>query len=113
MNDSSGAQPYNVSRQYDGKSADSRRSERRGVLVESAIRLFGEKGYGAVSLNAICAEAKMNKRYFYESFANLEALLIEAYRLISKEIQREVIQNIAAQDTPKNMITAGFQSFFE
>lgn len=113
MKESSSLQPYNVSRKYDGKSADSRRKQRRDILIESAIRLFGGKGYGAVSLNAICAEAKMNKRYFYESFADVEALLTEVYRCISKEIQQQVIKQIAAQCTPKGMITSGFQSFFE
>ncbi len=113
MKDPVDARAYQVSGKYDGKSADARRRERRDLLIETGIQLFGQQGYAAVSLNAICAEAGLAKRYFYESFASVEDLLTQASRRISAELQQEVIQKIAAQDTPREMILAGFRGFYE
>ena len=113
MKDERSSRSYKVTGNYEGKSAESRRKERRNLLIETGIRLIGSQGYASVSLNAICAEAGLTKRYFYESFANVEELLNRAFRRIAAELQKEVIEKIGAQATPKAMITAGFRSFYE
>lgn len=45
--------------------------------MEAAYELLVDAGPGAVSKRAVCARAQLNDRYFYESFANSDALLLE------------------------------------
>jgi len=62
-------------RRYGGKSAEQRRSERRGQLVAAALEIWQEQGWAAVTMRGVCAQAGLTDRYFYESFADRDALL--------------------------------------
>jgi AcrR family transcriptional regulator len=64
-----------ASRNYGGVTAEQRRAIRRAALVEAALDLFAEDGARAVSKRAVCARARLNDRYFYEHFADSDALL--------------------------------------
>lgn len=64
---------------YDGQTIDERRQERRGLLIQAATRLYGRRGYRHTGVRAVCQEAGLTERYFYESFANSEALLEAAF----------------------------------
>ena len=64
-----------ATRVYGGVTAEDRRERRRSSLVDAALDLFGEGGAQAVSKRAVCARARLNDRYFYESFADTDALL--------------------------------------
>lgn len=61
-------------RPYLGESAENRISLRRQQLLETGFALMASDGWRQMSIDALCREAKLNKRYFYESFANLDAL---------------------------------------
>jgi len=67
------------SRSYGGKSADQRRAERREALIAAAASLWREHGWAAVTMRGVCARAKLTDRYFYENFADREALLGEVW----------------------------------
>ncbi|KAA1426383.1 TetR/AcrR family transcriptional regulator [Nocardioides antri] len=62
-------------RTYGGKSAEQRRSERRAQLVSAALEIWQEQGWAAVTMRGVCAQAGLTDRYFYESFADRDALL--------------------------------------
>lgn len=62
-------------RRYGGKSADQRRAERRAQLVEAALEIWQQQGWAAVTMRGVCAQAGLTDRYFYESFADRDALL--------------------------------------
>ena len=62
-------------RPYAGKSAEQRRAERRAALVEAAVAIWQEHGWAAVTMRGVCARAGLTDRYFYESFADRDALL--------------------------------------
>src|ERR1700752_1144970 len=66
-------------RTYRGASPEQRQAERRERLVEAAIEVFGTTGYRAATIDQVCAQAGLTKRYFYESFTDSEALLLAAY----------------------------------
>ncbi len=57
----------------------SRAAERRGQLVRAGYALLGREGAAATTMRAVCREAGLSLRYFYESFADREALLTEIY----------------------------------
>jgi AcrR family transcriptional regulator len=63
-------------KRYRGSSADERRALRRRRLIEAAVMVYGERGYHNSSVKAVCDAAGLTERYFYESFANSEALLV-------------------------------------
>jgi AcrR family transcriptional regulator len=63
-------------KRYRGSSADERRALRRRRLIEAAVSVYGERGYHNSSVKAVCEAAGLTERYFYESFANSEALLV-------------------------------------
>lgn len=66
-------------RTYGGSSADQRRGERRAQLVASAFDLWAERGVAALSVRAVCAAAKLNDRYFYESFHDCHELVVAVW----------------------------------
>lgn len=62
-------------RNYAGQSAEQRRDRRRTTLLEAALDLLSEAGPAAVTKRAVCARARLTDRYFYEHFADRDALL--------------------------------------
>lgn len=59
---------------YAGKTADERRAERRDRLVTAGKEIWTRDGWAAVSMRAVCTEAGLIDRYFYESFTNADDL---------------------------------------
>ena len=83
-------------RLYGGMDADERRSERRLKLIDAAIEVYGEVGYRVATVKAICEAAELTERYFYESFANSEALLIAAYNHVVVHLHEDMAAAAAA-----------------
>ncbi len=58
-------------------------AERRELIIESAARLFGERGYAGTTLDEIAAASKVTKPILYRHFASKKALylaLLERHR---------------------------------
>ncbi len=53
-----------------------RRPATVGALLDAAMELFAEQGYGATSIPEICARAGLTKGAFYSNFANKDALFL-------------------------------------
>jgi AcrR family transcriptional regulator len=64
-------------------SQDERRAQRRSQLIAAAIAVYGERGYRQATVKAVCEAAGLTERYFYESFANSEDLLIASYNAVA------------------------------
>ena len=67
-------------RTYAGETGDERRERRRAAFMEAALDLVAGSdlvgGWDRVTVRAACAAARLNDRYFYESFADRDALLL-------------------------------------
>jgi AcrR family transcriptional regulator len=95
-----------VHRSYLGESAEARVQARRRLLIDAAFeRLSTEGGLRRLSIAQLCRDANLNKRYFYESFADLDALagavvddLATRLLAIGQGAAMEAIQ--AQMDTP-------------
>lgn len=96
-------------RPYAGASREERESARREQLVTAGISLFGTQGYRSATVGAVCAEAGLNKRYFYESFATLEDLLCEVYERVVADLRTSVL---AGDDEDAAMVLRGFMAGF-
>jgi AcrR family transcriptional regulator len=81
-----------LTRSYRGQSQDQRRAERRGRLIAGAIAVYGERGYHQATVKAVCEAAGLTERYFYESFSNSEALLIDSYNTVTYGVLGEILR---------------------
>ena len=80
-----------TARSYGGRSAQERAEDRHARLVEAAISVLASQGERA-TMTAICHEAGLTERYFYESFPNREAALVAALERVSEEISGNAIR---------------------
>ncbi|NEU99819.1 TetR/AcrR family transcriptional regulator [Bradyrhizobium uaiense] len=100
-------------RLYGGMDAEERRAERRLKLIDAAIEVYGEVGYRGATVKAICEAAELTERYFYESFANSEALLIAAYNHVVGHLHEELAAAAAAGgDDPEARLRAALTLYF-
>ena len=83
-------------RRYGGKSAEQRRVERRARLIESALEIWQEQGWAAVTMRGVCARASLSDRYFYESFADRDELLGTVWDQMRDETLEMVVSAISA-----------------
>jgi AcrR family transcriptional regulator len=81
---------------YGGVGAEERRAARRAQLIAAALELLGTEGWRASTVRAICARARLTPRYFYESFADLDALLIAVFDELAQAGAAVVLDAIAA-----------------
>lgn len=81
-----------IARTYRGVSQDERRTQRRNSLIVAAIAVYGERGYRNASVKAVCEAAGLTERYFYESFANSEELLVAAFNAVTYAVHRESVE---------------------
>jgi AcrR family transcriptional regulator len=84
---------------YGGVGADERRATRRGQLLAAALELVGTEGWQATTVRAICARARLTPRYFYESFADREELLVALFDEIAQECAAAVLAAVADAPT--------------
>jgi AcrR family transcriptional regulator len=94
-------------RRYSGQSFADRHEGRREKLIRAALAVAGRYGLEATSVAAICAEAGLTARYFYESFPSRDAIFVEAYRLAQEELLAEIALHIDPAD-PVGSALKGF-----
>lgn len=83
------------SRPYGGKSGTERQEDRRGRLLNAGTVCFGQDGYEGTTVDAVCAEAHVGKRYFYELFDSLEGFFIAVYEHLSRDVLDTVATTLA------------------
>lgn len=62
-------------RAYAGIDGSERQAERRRRLIDAGYDLLAEGGPAAMTVTGVCKQAGLTARYFYEHFANRDALL--------------------------------------
>ena len=85
-------------RRYRGKMPDELRAERRERLLTSALELFAERGYGSAPIEALCSNAKVTTRHFYEQFDSREELLRALFLDIQNQAWVRVQEALQNQD---------------
>ena len=100
-------------RKYGGKEALARQQERKAKLLAAGIKLIGREGFNATSIDAICAEAGLTKRYFYESYESTNVLLLEAYQAVIIEFLVSIQQATQPYlSDAKALVHAGLRQTF-
>ncbi len=100
-------------RAYRGVAPLERVEQRRAQIVDAAVDVFGTVGYGAATVDHICARAGLSKRYFYESFTDREALLLACYERCADEIHSAMVSAVVgADDTIDAQLRAALTGYF-
>lgn len=68
-----------AARTYGGATQTERRLRRQALLTEVALDLVAAGGVAGVTVRGVCAAARLNDRYFYESFRNVDELLLAMF----------------------------------
>lgn len=102
-----------IRRRYRGESLEHRQAARREQLIAAGIECFGRQGFHQTSVRAVCAEAGLTERYFYESFEHSEALLIAVYDHLTELLQAGTANALRAAGTqPDAMARAALEVYF-
>ncbi|ORM38136.1 hypothetical protein BFL43_01050 [Williamsia sp. 1135] len=83
-----------VVRPYRGVAAQTRRDRRREQLLQSCLDLVAESGATAITVDSISARAGLSKRYFYESFRDRDAILVEAIDGVLRPLGTALVEQL-------------------
>lgn len=114
VNIQSMANEKTTGRRYRGRDPEQRKRERRERFVAAGRRVFGDSGFRGATVRGLCAEAGLTERYFYESFANTEALLAAVYREVAQRLYERVVTAMGeAPRDPESIARAALTAYFE
>jgi len=98
---------------YKGVSAEDRAAERRARLLEATLSVWADPTT-RTTMTAVCAEAGLSERYFYESFRGLDEALTAVLDDIAREIEQVRERAVAdAGDEPTTRVYAAVAAFVE
>jgi len=103
-----------ASRTWGGSTLDARREVRRRRLLEVGLELLGgPEGAAAVTVRSVCRHAKLTDRYFYESFADRDELLLAVYDEVAEQAQRVLVEAVttAPATNPDAVARAAVRAF--
>ncbi|WP_201265164.1 TetR/AcrR family transcriptional regulator [Rhodococcus sp. P1Y] len=101
-----------TTRRYAGMSADDRAADRRARLLEAGLDVFSTTGAAGATMTAICAQAKLTERYFYESFTSRDDLLRSVVDAVSEEIKSAALAALhSPADTVEQQVRQAIAAF--
>ncbi|OZM72428.1 TetR family transcriptional regulator [Amycolatopsis antarctica] len=87
-------------RTWGGTTLADRRSARRQRLLEAGLDLLGGGEDGPVSVRAVCRRTGLTERYFYESFADRDELVLAVYERIGALAHHALAEAVAEPGPP-------------
>lgn len=107
------SQEANSGRRYAGQPVEDRQRERRARFLESGLTVFARDGYANSSVGAICKDAGLSSRQFYEEFTGRESLLLELFDLIDRESRAAVLASLdhSAEQSAIQRIDAAVRAY--
>lgn len=90
-------------------------ARRRACFIAAGRVLFSQVGYRKTTMRALCAEAGLTDRYFYESFGSIEDLLVAVYEELMSEMQARIVAALQAAgpgQSAEALVDAGLDTFF-
>lgn len=109
------SQETNAGRMYAGQPVEDRQRQRRARFLESGLTVFARDGYANSSVGAICKDAGLSSRQFYEEFTGRESLLLELYDKIDRECRVAVTRALDdhVDGNAIELIDAGVRAYIE
>lgn len=85
----------------------------RERLLEAAVRVVAEKGYGATTIGDLTREAGISRTTFYELFDDKEACFLAAYDSVVEILMRRIIRAYEAEERWPERARAGLEALLE
>jgi AcrR family transcriptional regulator len=79
-------------RTWGGTTLAARQTQRRRRLLDVGLELMGTEGAAAVTVRSVCRASQLTDRYFYESFADRDALLLAVYDEVAAEFGAALVE---------------------
>src|ERR1700761_1769388 len=87
-------------RRWSGVPLEDRPALRRDELVTAGVQLLGEASGPAVTVRAVCRQAELTERYFYESFADRD----EFVRAVYDDVCARAMSTLTTAETPRDAV---------
>jgi AcrR family transcriptional regulator len=88
------------SRRWSGVPLEDRQALRRDELVAAGVQLLGEASGPALTVRAVCRQAELTERYFYESFADRD----EFVRAVYDDVCARAMSALMSANTPREAV---------
>lgn len=85
---------------WSGVPLEDRQALRRDKLVAAGVQLLGGEGGPAVTVRAVCREAGLTERYFYESFSDRD----EFVRAVYDDVCTRAMSTLTSANTPREAV---------
>lgn len=85
----------------------------RERLLEAAVRVVAEKGYGAMTIGDLTKEAGVSRTTFYELYDDKEACFLAAYDNAVETLVRRVVKAYESQKAWPDRAAAGLAALLE
>src|SRR5580658_7101585 len=92
--------PGQRSRRWSGVPLEDRQALRRDELVTAGVTLLGEASGPSLTVRAVCRQAELTERYFYESFADRDEFVRAAY----DDVCARAMSTLMTADTPRDAV---------
>lgn len=83
----------------------------REAVLQAAVGLLAERGYGGCSMAAVADRAGIATGSLYQHFANKAELSVELFRRVVNREIAAVTSAVARHETPKRRIAAVVETF--
>src|SRR5271167_1467934 len=88
------------SRRWSGVPLEDRQALRRDDLVAAGVQLLGQPSGPAVTVRAVCRQAELTERYFYESFSDRD----EFVRAVYDDVCARAMSALRSATTPREAV---------
>jgi AcrR family transcriptional regulator len=88
------------SRRWSGVPLEDRQALRRDELVAAGVQLLGQASGPAVTVRAVCRQAELTERYFYESFSDRD----EFVRAVYDDVCARAMSALRSATTPREAV---------
>src|SRR5919107_261012 len=88
------------------------RAEREEQMLAEARTLFAERGFAAVTMDAVAARVGVTKPLLYAYFGNKEGLYLACMEPAAEALVDTVAAAVEATETPADTLRAGVHAFF-
>ena len=98
-----------------GAARVARDAERRQKLIDTALNLFTQRGYGNTPSELLCKASGVTTRYFYQLFGSREALMRATYDQVLDDVIRQVADAVARspQTDVQALVETGLRVFVD
>ncbi len=95
---------------YRGRKLSDRVDDRRRQLLDAGFRILGDEGGSALTMRAVTREARLSPRYFYESFADRNELVLAVFDDTVGRLAECVTTAMAPAPAPIDRVAAAFDA---